>query len=335
MKTTIFFFVFLLLSSPVSDAIGISAGETAPDFSLTSIDGNILSLSEYKDHVVVLIYWRTGQKRSILAIKDGNDILEKFERKNVKVIGIIADSESQEDAKGVIKENGINYPVVVDSDRQLFSNYGIRVYPTTVIIDKEGKFVHGIPSHPLTYKKVLDGYIRKAIGEIDESELQDVLSPKKEKVDKSSLEALRFYNLALKFTKSGMIDMAINTVNRSIEARPEMAKSHILLGFLYLETKEADKALEAFNKALELEPRSNEAKTGLGGALIMKGDVDKAVEILNTAAVANPYPQMTYYELGKAYELKGEKDKSIEMYKKAIEKIIKKQVLPSLVSKCN
>jgi tetratricopeptide (TPR) repeat protein len=43
---------------------------------------------------------------------------------------------------------------------------------------------------------------------------------------------------------------------------------------------------------------------------------------------------MTYYELGKAYELKGDKDESIKMYKKAIEKIIHKAVLPSSVAKC-
>ena len=68
--------------------------------------------------------------------------------------------------------------------------------------------------------------------------------------------------------------------------------------------------------------------------MILKGDIDRAIEILDDAAVANPYPQMTYYELGKAYELKGEKDKSIEMYKKAIKKIIDKQILPSSISRC-
>jgi tetratricopeptide (TPR) repeat protein len=85
---------------------------------------------------------------------------------------------------------------------------------------------------------------------------------------------------------------------------------------------------------VELDPNSHDAKTGMGGALILKGDIDKALEALNSAAVANPYPQMTYYELGKAYELKGDKVKSSEMYKKAIEKLIDKKILPSSISKC-
>ena len=224
--------------------------------------------------------------------------------------------------------------MVVDSERQLYSNYGIRVYPSTIIIDTEGKFVHGVPSHPLSYKMILEGYIKKALGEIGEAELRDIIHPHKEKKDRASLESLRLYNLALKFTRSGMLELAIDTVKKSVEAKPEMVKSHILLGFLYLETGETDKALEVFNRALELDSHSKDAKTGLGGALVLKGDTDRAIEILDDAAATNPYPQMAYYELGKAYEQKGDKDKSIEMYKKAIEKIIKKNILPSAISKC-
>ena len=328
------FLVSILFFSPAAGALSIQAGEAAPDFTLSSTDGNTVSLSEYRDEVVALIYWRTGQKRSLLAVKDGNDVLKEFKKKNIKVLSIIADSDNKDDAEKIFSENGIEYPLLVDYDRTFYSTYGIRVYPTTIIINKDGKVSYTIPSHPLTYKKLLKGYIRKALGEIDEAGLKEALLTKREKHDKSELEALRLYNLALKFTQSGMHDLAIDTVLKSIAAKPELTKPHILLGFLYLETKEDDQAMDAFNKALELDPDSRDAKTGLGGALILKGKADSAIEILNDAATANPYPQMAYYELGRAYELKGDKDKSIEMYKKAIEKIIKKNILPSAISKC-
>src|SRR4030065_996285 len=181
---------------------------------------------------------------------------------------------------------------------------------------------------------MLEGNLQFILGEIDEAKLKNMLSPHREEQDKSLLEAERRYNLALKFTEDKLFDQDIETAKKSIEAKPDIAKSHILLGFLLLETKEADKAVEEFNKALEIDPNSHDAKTGLGGALILKGDIEKAVKDFTAASVANPYPQMTYFELGKAYELKGEKDKAIEMYKKAMEKIIKKKVLPSSISKC-
>ncbi|GBE41601.1 lipoprotein NlpI [bacterium BMS3Bbin09] len=260
--------------------------------------------------------------------------MKKLKGKNIRVITIVAGNDRLDLAKSMTADNKINFPVVVDYGRQFYSDYGIRVYPTTVIVDKEGIITHSIPSHPLTFKKLFEGYIKKALGEIDESKLNDMLSPHNVKADKTHLESTRLYNLAMKFTENGMIELAVNSVRKSIEVKPDMLKSHILLGFLYLEMDDPDSALTTFNKALELDPHSHDAKTGLGGAFVMKGELDKAIEILNDAAIANPYAQMTYYELGKAYELKGEKDKSIEMYKKAIEKIIHKQILPSSISKC-
>lgn len=335
MIITMLALIFMILLSPVSYAINIPAGEKAPDFNLTTLEGERLSLSRNDGKTTVLIYWRTEHKRSLLALKDARDVIKKLKGKNVRVITIVAGNETLPLVKSTAAENKIDFPVVVDHGRQFYSDYGIRVYPTTVIVDKDGIITHSIPSHPLTYKKLFEGYILKSLGEIDDSKLNDMLSPHNAEVDKSLLEALRLYNLAMKFTENGMIELAGNSARQSIEVKPDLLKSHILLGFLYLELKDPDSALKTFNKALELDHHSNDAKTGLGGALIIKGKLDEAIEILNDAAATNPYAQMTYYELGKAYELKGEKDRSIEMYKKAIEKIIHKQILPSSISKCN
>jgi tetratricopeptide (TPR) repeat protein len=335
MRVFALIFTFILFFSTAVDAISVTDGKTAPGFTLSSIDNRVISLREYKDKVVLLLYWRTGHERSLLALRDSKDISDKFKKKDVKVISVIADGDSRDEAKKIMADTGIDFPVLVDGNRQVYSAYGIRVYPSTVIIDKKGMVSHSIPSHPLSYKKLLNAYIKKALGELNETEVEEVLSSHKEKKDEASLEAQRLYNLALKFVKSGLHDLAIDTVKKSLKANPGMAESHVLLGFLYLEVKDADNAVKTFNTALKLDPHSNDAKTGIGGALVLKGDADNAIKILKSAAVANPYPQMTYYELGKAYELKGEKDKSMEMFRKAIEKIIKKQILPSYISKCD
>ncbi len=326
--------VIFLLFTPASQAINISAGGAAPDFTISSVDGKRISLNEYKGKVLVIIFWRTDQDRSILALQDAKDIHDKFKSKGMEVVSVMEESDSKEEALLIFKNKGIDFPLLVDTERRTYSDYGVRVFPTTVIIDKQGLVAYDIPSHPLTYKTKLRGYIKKVLGEIDESELEETLSPHKEEKDKPAMEASRLYNLALKFTESRIFDTAVDMAVKSVNANPEMVESRILLGFLYLEIKEADKALEAFKKAVELDPNSHDAKTGLGGALILKGDIDKAIEVLNSAAVANPYPQMTYYELGKAYELKGDKARSSEMYKKAIEKLIDKKILPSSISKC-
>lgn len=328
MRLTILILLTLLLS-PFTYAIGIPVGGIAPDFTLKSLDGKAVSLKEYKGTILVLVYWETGQARSLMAIEDGKDIFKKYKAKGVQVIGIIAEADKTEEVRGIIREHQIDFPVLLDPERQVYGDYGIRVYPSTVVIDKEGRLAYDLPGHAPIYKTALEADLQYMLGEIDQKKLKELLSPYKEIKDEAAFEAERRYNLALSFTETRLFDKAIEAAKKSIEAKADIAKSHILLGFLYLNAKEADKAIAQFNKAIELEPLSHDAITGIGGALILKGELDRAIEMLNKAAVANPYPQMTYYELGRAYELKGDKDNALTMYKKAIEQIINKQILPT------
>ncbi|MBI4687610.1 MAG: redoxin domain-containing protein [Nitrospirae bacterium] len=330
------FLLVLLLINPLAyaDAIGIAKGEAAPDFKLKSIDGKPVSLSEYKGKITVIIYWRPDQSRSIEALKDSRDVLKRFKGKGVEVISLIPDGETVEGILKIIKDNEVDFPILIDAAKEVFGGYGIRVYPTTVIIARDGKIAHDIPGHPLTYRLILEGYLMYMLGEIDEAKLKAMISPQKEQEDKAMLEAERRYNLALKFTEGGQLAQATEAAKKSIDAKLSFIKPHILLGFLFIEAKDSDNAIEEFNKALKIDPNSHDAKTGLGSALILKGDLAKAIEVLTSAQAANPYPQRGYYELGRAYEIKGDKDKAVEMYKKAIEKIIRKRIIPSGISLC-
>jgi tetratricopeptide (TPR) repeat protein len=269
-----------------------------------------------------------------MAVKDADEIVREYEDRGVNAVCILQSSDDLDEAKKMMKDNGISCPLLIDSDRRAYGDFGIRVFPTTVLINKDGAIAYDLPSHPLTYKVKLEGYVRRMLGEISDEELEHVMSPQKEKKDDASLEAMRLHNLSLKFVKMQMLDQAVDSAVKSVEAKPDMLESLTLLGFLYLKTDDAENALATFKKAKELAPESNDVKTGLGGALILNREYDKAIEVLESATRANPYSQMTYYELGKAYELKNDKDKSIEMYKTAIEKTLKKHILPSSMSTC-
>ena len=321
----------LILFSPSAHAISTPHGETAPDFTLNSLDGKAVSLNKYKGSIVILIYWRPEQERSLMALTDGQDLFKRYKDKGVQVMGLTTEIDKQEELRNIVKEHEIDFPVLLDTDRQVFGDYGIRVYPSTVIIDRGSKLSYDLPGHSLTYKITLEAHLQYMLGEIDEKKLNDIISFHRETVDESAVLAERRYNLALKFTKAQLYEQAIEEAKKSTEAKPDIAGSHTLLGFLFLAAKEGDKAFQEFSKAVEIDPLSHDAKTGLGAALILKGDIDGAIKILTDAVISNPCPEMTYYELGRVYELKGEKDKSIEMYKKAVEKIMKRQVIPSSI----
>jgi tetratricopeptide (TPR) repeat protein len=329
--------LLLFILSPLvsASAIEVETGDVAPDFTLSTLDGKTFSLNGSRDNVVVMMYWRVDQNRSLKALEQMKIIDNSYADKGVTVISIVADTADHEKVNSTLKEKAVQFPALIDIDRRVYGDYGIRVYPSTVIIDREGKVFHTIPGFAVTFRMRLDGYIRHALGEIDDDQLQDVISPKRRSLaGKETLTAERKYNLAVLFAESRLIDQAIEAAKGSLAASPDVAKVHILLGFLYLDQQENEKAEEEFQKALELEPGSHDAQAGLGGVMIEKGEIESAIEILKEAARTNPKPQFAYYELGRAYERSGEKDRAIEMYKKAVDKIINKNIPPSSVTPC-
>jgi len=276
-------FTLIVLSSS-SYPINIPRGVTVPDFSLRTVDGKSLSLSDFKDKFVVFIYWRHDQDRSLMAIKEGQDIFAKYRDKQVQVLGLIADNENMDAVQKIITDYKIEYPVLIDSNRQVYGVYGIRVYPMTVIIDKTGKLVYDLPGHSLNYKNALEGHVRHILGEIDDKELQAMVSPHNIQINESLLKAHRRYNLALKFAELQYFNHAIGIVKKSIEAEREYAPSHVLLGYLYLHANDSEKAFDEFNIALELDSGLYDAKTGLGATLVLQGKFDLAIQLLNKAA---------------------------------------------------
>ena len=330
--------LFSLLLSIVlpSHAVSMHYGAEAPQFNLSSTEGQKVSLSEYKGDIVVLIYWNAEQDYSLEALEECRDIFNAYKGRGVKFIGFISDTADVKKARKIIKDYGIDFPVLIDSGRHIFSTYGISVYPTTVIIDRDGRYSRSIPGHAVTYKTKLVGYLRYMLREIDEMELLELISLQKKVKAKSEseLRAERNYNLALKFAEEGLINHAITSAESSVESKPDISRTHTLLGFLFLEIKETELALQEFIRALELEPGSNDAKTGLGKTYILLGRIDEAIDALTAAVKANPNPQTAYYELGKAYEIKGEKDKAWEMYKMAIDGIARDSFLYQINSQC-
>ncbi len=127
----------------------------APDFTLFDQFGNEHTLSEYKGKTVFLNFWATwcppcrGEMPEIQALyeaygKNEGDLI---------VLGIAAPGSGQEgsieDITTFLDENGYRFPVVMDETSKSFMEYGIRAFPTTFMIDKEGN-VYGYVEGALT-----------------------------------------------------------------------------------------------------------------------------------------------------------------------------------------
>lgn len=69
---------------------------------------------------------------------------DKYETVGLKIIGIHTPEFFWEKSSGrvaaAVKELGIRYPVLLDNDSQIWNSFAVRAWPTTILIDKRGKY---------------------------------------------------------------------------------------------------------------------------------------------------------------------------------------------------
>lgn len=127
----------------------------AIDFTLKDQFGKEHTLSDYKGKTVFLNFWATWCPPCKGEMPEIQKLYENYgcNDGDLIVLGIAAPGSGQEGdvahISSFLQENGYTFPVVMDETSQYFYEYGIRAFPTTFMIDKEGN-VYGYVEGALT-----------------------------------------------------------------------------------------------------------------------------------------------------------------------------------------
>ncbi|HEX6981493.1 MAG TPA: TlpA disulfide reductase family protein [Balneolaceae bacterium] len=113
----------------------------APDFTLTNMEGEKFSLSEYRGKVVVLNHWATWCGFCIEEIPDFIQLQEELRDEGVVFVGISPEKWSK--IESFAKEKDINY-IMLRDDGAFDEGYELGPYPTTYIINKRGEIAYRI-----------------------------------------------------------------------------------------------------------------------------------------------------------------------------------------------
>lgn len=134
--------------------------QDAPDFTLSDQYGNTHTLSDYKGKIVLLNFWTTWCGFCKEEMPDLEALYKDLgeNQDEVVILGVANprtddnpynQDVSQEEVKKFLTDSGYTYPVVMDTTGDTFLDYGISSFPTTFMIDKEGKpfgYVRGMLS---------------------------------------------------------------------------------------------------------------------------------------------------------------------------------------------
>lgn len=109
----------------------------APDFTLTTLDGESVQLSSLRGDVVLLDFWATWCGPCRYDMPHVDALYEEYKDEGLQVFGV--NSERPEQARAYLESNGFDFPTLQDPGLRVAQLYRVQAIPTFVVIDREGK----------------------------------------------------------------------------------------------------------------------------------------------------------------------------------------------------
>ncbi|TFF37317.1 TlpA family protein disulfide reductase [Mucilaginibacter psychrotolerans] len=115
--------------------------EQAPLFTVQSIEGKTISLNDLKGKYVLLNFWATWCIPCMKEIPFLKSIRDKYSPEKFAVIGISRDINETNLTNAISREK-LNWSHFFDKDMNISRLYGINVFPTLILLNKEGKIIY-------------------------------------------------------------------------------------------------------------------------------------------------------------------------------------------------
>jgi peroxiredoxin len=113
-----------------------------PELSFTKEDNEELKLSDLKGKVVVMTFWASWCKHcknELFHAEEFSQMLSKYKDVQFLLVDKLdGTKETKEQALNYLKDNNIPFKTVFDENLSAYKSLGIKVVPTTLIINKSG-----------------------------------------------------------------------------------------------------------------------------------------------------------------------------------------------------
>ena len=121
--------------------VGNVQGVQAPDFSLVSLDGTRVKLSDFRGKAVLLNFWATWCSPCRVEMPWFAELQKQYGKDGLVVLGVAMDDSEPATIAKFASEVGVNYAVLLGTN-QVSDDYGdLQYLPTTFYIGRNGAIV--------------------------------------------------------------------------------------------------------------------------------------------------------------------------------------------------
>ena len=121
-----------------------SADKIAPDFTLTDMDGQQVSLSQFRGKVVILNFWATWCPPCREEMPSMEKLYRDYKDKGLVMLAVNVDDNGRKAVEKMLHKTPYTFPILLDNKQVAQKTYGVFRFPESFIIDRNGVVVEKI-----------------------------------------------------------------------------------------------------------------------------------------------------------------------------------------------
>ena len=238
-------------------------GTVVANAEFTTAAGGREKLLQPRMKATALIFVRTGQDRSLDALKAMSRCERDLAGKPVRFVAVVSGDTPPVAATALAEGAGIRMPVLLDEGDALYARLDVRNHPVVFLLDGKNAIAAFEQYRQIDYCEVVMARLRLLLGEIDQAAMDRVLEPPKSTMPGDDLRdvSTRDVNLGRRQLKIKQYEKAIQSANKALEKAPS-AGAFALLGDVAAAQGDCQKALKHYEQALRLDPAEAHALAG-------------------------------------------------------------------------
>jgi len=129
-------------ATPIAQEESPRIGYLAPNFRLTNLKGEDVSVAGLAGKVLFINFWATWCTPCKAEMPSMELLYQDYKDKGFEMLAVSSDMEGASVVQPFVQELALSYPVLLDPDFHVDDKYLIQSVPTTILVDKNGVITH-------------------------------------------------------------------------------------------------------------------------------------------------------------------------------------------------